>query len=141
VDGECARAVTPGGSFRMTEFRRGWTTSRLGRLYNALFFNGGIAVHGALSVPAYPASHGCVRIPMSAAEWFPSKVYPGTPVYVAGGPIAPVPFNEAAPGEAPPTTSAAPPPAAPGAIPPPAPPGDMPPSTTSTTAAPPITVF
>jgi peptidoglycan hydrolase-like protein with peptidoglycan-binding domain len=111
VDGECARAVTPGGSFRMTWFGPGWATSRLGRLYNAVYFNGGIAIHGATSVPAYPASHGCVRIPMGAAEWFPSKVSRGTPVYVVGGEVAPVPFNEPAPNEAQAvTTTTGPPP-------------------------------
>ncbi|HUQ40123.1 MAG TPA: L,D-transpeptidase family protein [Acidimicrobiales bacterium] len=103
VDGECARAVTPGGSFRVTRRIPGWRTSRLGKLYNPLYFNGGIAIHGAPSVPGYPASHGCVRIPMSAAAWFPGMVPNGTPVYVIGGPRAPVPFNEPAPGD--PTTT------------------------------------
>ena len=40
----------------MTWFGPGWATSRLGRLYNAVYFNGGIAIHGAPSVPTYPAS-------------------------------------------------------------------------------------
>lgn len=110
VDGECATAVTPGGSFRVTRRISGWRTSRLGKLYNPLYFNGGIAIHGAPSVPATPASHGCVRIPMYVSSWFPAQVPNGTPVYVIGGPKAPVPFNEPAPGEAPPTTAAGPPP-------------------------------
>jgi lipoprotein-anchoring transpeptidase ErfK/SrfK len=97
VDGSCATAVTPGGSFRVTRRISGWRTSRLGRLYNPLYFNGGIAIHGSGSVPAYPASHGCVRITMAAAGWFPSQVPNGTPVYVLGGARAPVPFNEQAP--------------------------------------------
>ena len=103
VEGDCARAVTPGGSFKITRRINGWRTSRLGRLYNPLYFNGGIAIHGAPSVPAYPASHGCVRIPMHSARWFPGAVPNGTPVYVIGGSRAAVPFNEPAPGEAPPT--------------------------------------
>lgn len=115
VDGECATAVTPGGSFRVTRRISGWRTSRLGRLYNPLYFNGGIAIHGAASVPAYPASHGCVRITMAAASWFPGAVPNGTPVYVLGGARAPVPFNEQAPTDNKPdsatTTSAAPKPA------------------------------
>ena len=102
VDGACAKAVTPGGSFKVTRRISGWRTSRLGRLYNPLYFNGGIAIHGAPSVPAYPASHGCVRIPMHSARWFPDAVPNGTPVYVIGGSRAAVPFNEPAPGEAPP---------------------------------------
>jgi len=105
VDGQCAVAVTPGGSFRIGRKISGIRVSRLGKLYNPLYFNGGIAIHGAPSVPGSPASHGCVRIPMSASRWFYETVPSGTPVYVLGGKRAPVPFNEAAPGEAPPTTT------------------------------------
>ncbi|HEX2064246.1 MAG TPA: L,D-transpeptidase family protein [Acidimicrobiales bacterium] len=97
VEGQCDNAVTPGGSFRITRRITGWRTSRLGRLWNPLYFNGGIAIHGSPSVPGYPASHGCVRIPMSTAGWLPGVVPNGTPVYVVGGPKAPVPFNEPAP--------------------------------------------
>jgi peptidoglycan hydrolase-like protein with peptidoglycan-binding domain len=114
VDGSCDRAVTPAGSYRVFLRQGGWQTSRLGRLYNPLYFNGGIAIHGSLSVPAYPASHGCVRIPMYDAAWFPSKVPNGTPVYVKNGPNAPVPFNQPAPDGTPPAnpppTTAPPPP-------------------------------
>ncbi len=97
VDGECARAVTPGGSYKVFFRRTGWRISRLGKLYNPLYFNGGIAIHGAPSVPGYPASHGCVRIPMYVSYWFPAQVPNGTPVYVIGGERAAVPFNEPAP--------------------------------------------
>jgi hypothetical protein len=99
VDGSCDRAVTPGGSFRVTRKILGLRVSRLGQLYNPLYFNGGIAIHGSNSVPGHPASHGCVRIPMSASRWFFDTVPPGTPVYVLGGQRAPVPFNEVAPGD------------------------------------------
>ena len=34
----------------------------LGDLWRPRYFNGGIAVHGSASVPAYPASHGCARV-------------------------------------------------------------------------------
>ena len=105
VDGECATAVTPGGSFRVTRKISGIRVSRLGKLWNPVYFNGGIAIHGSPSVPAYPASHGCVRIPIPVSEWFHSQVPTGTPVYVLGGKRAPVPFNETAPGEAPATTT------------------------------------
>lgn len=132
VDGECAKAVTPGGSFKVTRRITGWRTSRLGRLYNPLYFNRGIAIHGAPSVPAYPASHGCVRIPMHSAEWFPGAVPNGTPVYVIGGSRAPVPFNEPAPGE---EEEPPPPPEPTSTTSTTAPPQP----TTSTTAAPPTT--
>ena len=101
VDGDCATAVTPGGSFRVTRKIKGLRVSRLGKLYNPLYFNGGIAIHGAPSVPAGPASHGCVRIPMATSGWFHDTVPTGTAVYVLGGRTAPVPFNEKAPGEGP----------------------------------------
>jgi peptidoglycan hydrolase-like protein with peptidoglycan-binding domain len=111
VEGECAMAVTPGGSFKVFFRRNGIRVSKLGKLWNPLYFNGGIAIHGAPSVPAYPASHGCVRIPMYVSTYFPSLVPNGTPVYVIGGAKAAVPFNETAPdGTAgtggPPTTTA-----------------------------------
>ena len=105
VDGQCDVAVTPGGSFRVTRKISGIRVSRLGKLWNPVYFNGGIAIHGSPSVPAYPASHGCVRIPIPVSEWFHSQVPTGTPVYVLGGKRAAVPFNEPAPGEAPATTT------------------------------------
>ena len=80
--GRCRRAITPKGSFQVYRRLSGWHRSELGRLYSPLFFVGGVAIHGATSVPAYPASHGCVRIPMVSAAWFPSMVPNGTPVYV-----------------------------------------------------------
>ena len=111
VDGRCAKAITPGGSFKVNRKIRGLRVSRLGKLYNPLYFNGGVAIHGAPSVPAYPASHGCVRIPMNASPWFYDSVARGTPVYVVGGPKAPVPFDEQAPpdgADQPATTTTAP---------------------------------
>lgn len=81
-EGWCRRAVTPTGSFLLYSQVSGWEKSPLGWLYNSQYFNGGIAIHGSPSVPSYPASHGCVRIPMSVSEWFPEKVSIGTPVYV-----------------------------------------------------------
>jgi peptidoglycan hydrolase-like protein with peptidoglycan-binding domain len=93
-EGRCRTAVTPPGAFRVDYFKPGWDESDLGRLYNPVYFNpkDGIAIHGFPEVPPEPASHGCVRIPMSAAEWFHEKVPKGTPVYVLDGttPVAPL---------------------------------------------------
>jgi peptidoglycan hydrolase-like protein with peptidoglycan-binding domain len=105
VDGQCAKAVTPGGSFKVLRKIKGLRVSRLGQLYNPLYFNGGIAIHGSPSVPAGPASHGCVRIPMHASRWFHDTVPIGTPVYVLGGARAPVPFNEPLPDDPTATTT------------------------------------
>lgn len=84
-DGICGIAVTPGGVFHFERRFAGWRNSKLGRLYNPVYFNYGLAVHGASNVPKYPASHGCVRIPMHIAEYFPSLVSDGDLVYVFDG--------------------------------------------------------
>jgi N-acetylmuramoyl-L-alanine amidase len=48
-------------------------------LFRTLTFHGGFAIHGFSPVPSYPASHGCVREPMWAADW----TYEQTPVGTA----------------------------------------------------------
>lgn len=80
--GGCEQAVTPTGHFAFYTRYRGWQHGYLGALYNPVYFKGGIAVHGATSVPLRPASHGCTRIPMSISEYFPSLVAKGDAVYV-----------------------------------------------------------
>ena len=82
VSSGTSKTPTPTGEYRIYRQDPGWTTSRLGRLHNAQYFVGGYALHGSLSVPAAPASHGCVRIPMSASEWFPSQVTKGMQVLI-----------------------------------------------------------
>ena len=61
-------AYTPRGRFRITGKIAGWRKSPLGLLYYPNYFSDGLAIHGNPSVPRTPQSHGCVRIPMSAAE-------------------------------------------------------------------------
>jgi hypothetical protein len=78
--GHCGNAVTPVGTYDYYRRVDGWRNGPLGRLYNPVYFVGGIAVHGAPSVPNHPASHGCVRIPMHIAEYFPTLVNDGDPV-------------------------------------------------------------
>jgi L,D-transpeptidase catalytic domain/Putative peptidoglycan binding domain/Sporulation and spore germination len=48
----------------------------------AAYFVGGIAMHEYSDVPAYPASHGCVRLPAGEANHVYAFVDVGTPVYV-----------------------------------------------------------
>jgi hypothetical protein len=48
-------------------------------LFRTMTFHGGFAIHGFSPVPAYPASHGCVREPIWAANW----TYEQTPVGTA----------------------------------------------------------
>jgi hypothetical protein len=60
-------AYTPRGRFRIEAKIAGWRKSPLGLLYYPNYFSGGLAIHGNPSVPQTPQSHGCIRIPMSAA--------------------------------------------------------------------------
>jgi hypothetical protein len=52
------------------------------RLYYPSFFDGGRAIHGWPDVPTYPASHGCSRVPMWAAQWIYGIAETGTTVRV-----------------------------------------------------------
>jgi lipoprotein-anchoring transpeptidase ErfK/SrfK len=112
VDGECSVAVTPGGSFRIGRKAAGLEVAPLGELWWPMYFNGGIAIHGSPSIPPYPASHGCVRIPMYAAPTFYDQVPAGTRVHVLNSPEAQAPPDEGravpnavAPPDTTPTTS------------------------------------
>ena len=60
-------AYTPTGRFRIYAKISGWRKSPLGLLYYPNYFSDGLAIHGNPDVPDTPQSHGCIRIPMSAA--------------------------------------------------------------------------
>ena len=70
LEGDTLPAVTPPGRFRVYSKLPGWRKSPLGLLYYPNYILGGIAIHGNNEVPAQPASHGCIRIPMFAAKEF-----------------------------------------------------------------------
>jgi lipoprotein-anchoring transpeptidase ErfK/SrfK len=42
-------------------------------------------IHGFSFVPRYPASRGCIRLPVNAARDFYGWINPGTPVRIRGG--------------------------------------------------------
>ena len=62
-----ATGNTPLGSWTVYRTVPGWDWV----LWYPMYFKGGFAIHGYPSVPAYPASHGCVRIPM----WIAPSLY------------------------------------------------------------------
>jgi putative cell wall-binding protein len=63
-------AHTPSGTFTFSREIDGVRESRLGTLYRPKYFTSdGVAVHGSASVPAYPASHGCVRLTNAATDF------------------------------------------------------------------------
>jgi hypothetical protein len=80
--GETHRAHTPRGRFKVWRKIAGWRRSSLGLLYYPNYIHEGVAIHGSLAVAVYPASHGCIRIPMFAAKEL-SEITPiGTEVIV-----------------------------------------------------------
>jgi peptidoglycan hydrolase-like protein with peptidoglycan-binding domain len=83
--GKWVRAQTPRGKFIVTRKIKGWRLSRLGLLYYPNYIHNGIAIHGSLSMNTYPASHGCIRIPMFASKSVSEMTPVGTIVVVYDG--------------------------------------------------------
>ncbi len=79
---------TPAGDFRAGPFRARMHHST--RYSNApmpwsVQINGNLFIHGFTSVPTYPASHGCIRLPLTGlnpAKFFFEWVDNGTPVRI-----------------------------------------------------------
>jgi peptidoglycan hydrolase-like protein with peptidoglycan-binding domain len=68
-EGHTSVANTPSGQFTISRQVDALDKGPLGDLWRPKYFNGGIALHGAAAVPAYPASHGCARISNPAIDW------------------------------------------------------------------------
>ena len=80
-------AVTPVGKFKTNRERPdGWWVGDLGQIYRPKYFNGGVAIHGSQTVPANPASHGCVRVTTAAMDmiWDTGLLPLGADVVVYG---------------------------------------------------------
>jgi hypothetical protein len=75
-------AYTPRGRFKIYGKIAGWRKSPLGLLYYPNYFSDGLAIHGNPEVPHTPRSHGCVRIPMSAAKEMSEQLEIGTIVLI-----------------------------------------------------------
>lgn len=82
--GNTATARTPEGAFKFFRSESGWYRSYLGSLYEPYFFYGGYAIHGSGSVPAYPASHGCIRAHIWDQDWLKPQLKQGMEVFVYG---------------------------------------------------------
>jgi hypothetical protein len=77
---------TPPGNYRVyAKIQRWWSTPFREWLPWALPFVGGIAFHELQDVPAYPASHGCVRQSFTVARWTYNFATVGMPVKVIAG--------------------------------------------------------
>ena len=78
-------AITPEGVFHVyRDVASGWDISDLGQLWRPKYFTGGFAVHGYVDVPPYPASHGCVRVPIDSMNeiWYRNYMPVGVTVWV-----------------------------------------------------------
>ena len=74
---------TPPGSYKVyAKIPRWWSTPFREWLPWALPFVGGIAFHEFQDVPAFPASHGCVRQSSTVARWTYDFATVGMPVKV-----------------------------------------------------------
>ncbi|HEV8429796.1 MAG TPA: L,D-transpeptidase family protein [Pyrinomonadaceae bacterium] len=81
-EGQMSIAYTPRGRFVVYDKTPGWEDGLIGSVYYANYITGGVAIHGYLSVPTTPASHGCIRIPMFAAREVSALTPRGTIVLV-----------------------------------------------------------
>jgi lipoprotein-anchoring transpeptidase ErfK/SrfK len=74
-----ATGNTPVGRWHVYSKVPGWLPDGM---FDSSFFLRGFAIHGYPTVPFYPASHGCVRVPV----WLAPRIYtydpPGSTVYI-----------------------------------------------------------
>ena len=74
------KASTPTvfGAFRF--YRKQPGTNSKGMVHSN-YFIGGYAIHGYKSVPNYPASHGCIRVPIPNARAVDSRIRLGETIF------------------------------------------------------------
>lgn len=94
--GRWTRATTPRGSYEFYHHIPRWRIAPLGGLYKPWYFLGGFAIHGSRSVPAYPASHGCVRVTMDDADWLAERLSLGFAIILRDT-IPPAPISVSVP--------------------------------------------
>ncbi|MEO6205478.1 MAG: L,D-transpeptidase family protein [Mycobacteriales bacterium] len=83
--GGTAKALTPAGYFTIQRRIIGERKADLGTLYDPQYFYRGWAIHGSNSVPARPASHGCVRVTRPDGKYLLKALTVGMSVYLYGG--------------------------------------------------------
>ena len=82
--GTGGRWPTPTGHYKVQREIDGIRYAKLGELYRPKYFNSGIAIHGSSSIPAQPASHGCVRVSNAGMDhlWSTGQLAIGTSGWV-----------------------------------------------------------
>ena len=77
-------AGTPRGDYTLIRHALGWNCDPVTGwcIYNPWNFTDYYALHGYRSVPEYPASHGCVRIPTWESDILESRLHLGMPIHL-----------------------------------------------------------
>jgi hypothetical protein len=81
---ECGVGATPGGAFDVDRIAAGATSTPIGAVIDAVFFNHAISIHGAPSVPLTPSTRGGIIVSALAAGVVSQVLEPGAPVLVWG---------------------------------------------------------
>lgn len=95
-DGHEDIAFTPTGMYNGYRRYDGVEEAPLGTLYRPIYFYQGWAVHGSPDVPAYPASHGCVRLSFEDMDWLWDRAPDDLPVTIRESMGTPIAAPEAA---------------------------------------------
>ncbi len=99
------RAITPVGDFALRWHQLGWACDPVSGwcVYKYWAFTDYLGLHGYRSVPATPASHGCVRVELWDADWLEPRLFSGMPLHIwYEAPVLPLPPEPADPAPAPP---------------------------------------
>ncbi|MFP5487713.1 MAG: peptidoglycan-binding protein [Acidimicrobiia bacterium] len=78
-------SYTPPGVFEAYRKIEGIRNGPLGGMWDPIYINQGIAIHGALNVPLEPASHGCIRVSQYLGEYLQSIIELGDRVLIWDG--------------------------------------------------------
>jgi len=82
-------SYTPPGVFEAYRKIEGIRNGPLGGMWDPIYINQGIAIHGALNVPLQPASHGCIRVSQYLGERLQSLIDLGDRVLIWDGETEP----------------------------------------------------
>lgn len=89
-------SYTPPGVFEAYRRIDGPRNGPLGSMWDPVYINQGIAIHGATNVPLEPASHGCIRVSRHLGERLSSLIELGDRVLIWDGETEPEQQSEEA---------------------------------------------
>lgn len=78
-------SYTPPGVFEAERKIEGIRNGPLGGMWDPIYINQGIAIHGAINVPLEPASHGCIRVSKYLGAGLQSLIELGDKVLIWDG--------------------------------------------------------